>query len=181
MVWVNLLPWRERRLAARLRNSVMILLMIMLAGSVLLTVLYLQLAVENHRWRQQIEQRQAALAEADSLAQQLAEAQQQYQLLETRQQRQQRQLQLNQRWRQFVEALPQLMPERLWLTRFTQALSGVQIAGISQQLNDVDALRQQLLTQPLLQQVSTGNIERLPDGGLQFSLHAALQEGLVDE
>lgn len=181
MVWVNLLPWRERRLAARLRNSVMILLMIMLAGSVLLTVLYLQLAAENHRWRQQIEQRQAALAEADSLAQQLAEAQQQYQLLQTRQQRQQRQLQLNQRWRQFVEALPQLMPERLWLTRFTQALSGVQIAGISQQLNDVDALRQQLLTQPLLQQVSTGNIERLPDGGLQFSLHAALQEGQVDE
>jgi len=176
MVWVNLLPWRERLLAARLRHGAMALLIILLAGSVLLTVFYLQLAAENHRWRQQIEQRQAALAEADNLAQQLAEAQQQYQLLQTRQQRQQRQQQLNQHWQQFVEALPQLMPERLWLTRFTQALSGVQIFGISQQLDDVDALRQQLLSQPLLQQVSTGNIERLPEGGLQFSLRAALQE-----
>ncbi len=176
MVWVNLLPWRERLLAARLRHGAMILLIIMLAGSVLLAVLYFQLAVENHRWRQQIEQGQAALAEADNLAQQLAEAQQQYQLLQTRQQRQQRQLQRNQHWQQFVEALPHLMPERLWLTRFSQAISGVQISGISQQLDDVDTLRQQLLGQPLLQQVSTGNVERLPEGGLQFSLRAALQE-----
>ncbi|WP_437612660.1 PilN domain-containing protein [Erwinia sp. V71] len=181
MIWVNLLPWRERQRAARLRNDGIVLLAMMLTGGALLVVLYLQLAADNRHWRQQIEQRQRALTVADSLAQQLAEAQLQHQGLLERQQRQQRQQQLNQRWQQFVHSLPQLLPEYLWLTSFVQAPSGVQISGISQQLNDVDRLRQQLLTQPLLQQVSTGNIERLPDGGLQFSIRAALQEGNSDE
>ncbi|MBP2168644.1 Tfp pilus assembly protein PilN [Erwinia toletana] len=181
MVWVNLLPWRQQQLIKRRRSGLLAILALLLPGMTALLMLYQQLSANNLHWRQRVNQLQAAMAQADGLTQKLAAAQQQQHDLLARQQEQQRQQLRNQQWLQFARALPQLMPQTLWLTSLQQAISGFYISGISHQLEDVAAFRQQLSRQPLFQQVSHGSIERQSGGAMQFSLHASLQPELAHE
>ncbi|MFS2221825.1 PilN domain-containing protein [Pantoea sp. B65] len=181
MVWVNLLPWRERQLAARQRGWLLALLAIWLPAAGVLTALYQQLAADNLRGQLRVDQRQAAILQIDGLAQALAQVQQQRHSLLARQQQQQRQQRRNQQWQQFAQVLPQLMPPTLWLTSLQQAISGFHISGFSLEVADVTQFRQQLSRQPLFQQVSHGSIERQAGGMMGFSLLASLREDLSDE
>ncbi|MCU5771860.1 PilN domain-containing protein [Erwiniaceae bacterium BAC15a-03b] len=181
MVWVNLLPWRQQQLIKQRRGWWLVLLVLVLPGGTVLLMFCQQLATDNQHWRQRLNQLQVAMAQADGLAQKLAQAQQQRHDLLARQQKQQRQQLRNQQWLQFAGALPQLMPQSLWLTSLQQATSGFYISGISHQLEDVAVFRQQLGRQPLFQQIHHGSIERQSNGLMQFSLQASLQQELAYE
>jgi len=181
MVWVNLLNWREQQRAVRQRHWLWALAGLMVPGVMVMTLLHYRLAAENQLWQQRLNQRQAAVALADTLAQKLTQAQQEQQRLLAVQNQQQQRWQRNQQWYQFALALPQLMPEGMWLTSISKAISGFSVSGSGQQMADISAFRHQLEQQALFQQVSHGPVQRQAEGEMQFSLLASLQEETPNE
>lgn len=181
MVWVNLLSWREQQRAVRQRHWLWALAGIMAPCLMVMTLLHYQLAADNQYWQQRLSQRQAAVAQADVLAQKLALAQQEQQRLLAVQNQQQQRWQRNQQWYQFALVLPQLMPEGVWLSSISKAISGFSVSGSGQQMADISAFRQQLEQQVLFQQVSHGPVQRQAEGEMQFSLLASMQEGATHE
>lgn len=181
MVWVNLLPWRQQRIARRQRNHLLTLAALLITGLCLIAVLCYRISADNQQWQQRLQQRQAAIARADGLAKQLAQLQQEHQSLLGQQQQQRRQQQINQQWMRFALALPQLMPEQLWLTSISKAAAGFTLHGVGRRLADISALRQRLEQQSLFRQVLYGPVERQSGGEMHFSLIASLQEDLANE
>lgn len=175
MAWVNFLPWRRQRIIRQQRLYMRVLAALVLSGLCLLAALHFRLSAENQRWQQRLLQQQTAIADADERASQLAQLQQAYQGLLLRLTNRQRRQQINQQWLGFALALPQLVPEQLWLTRISKTAAGVTVHGVGHQLADIHALRLRLEEQSLFHQVSQGPVERQPDGDMQFSLLASLR------
>ncbi|WNN44646.1 PilN domain-containing protein [Winslowiella toletana] len=181
MVWVNLLHWREQQRAQRQRQWLWALTGITVPGLMAIAWLHNDLATSNQFWQQRLSQRQAAIALADALAYKLAQAQQEHQRLLAVQSQQQQRRQHNQQWYQFALALPQLMPEGVWLTGINKAISGFSVSGSGQQMADISDFRQQLEQQALFQQVKHGPVQRQAGGEMHFSLLASMQEESAHE
>lgn len=176
MLAVNLLPWRAQQLLLRRQHSVALLVVVLLVTLLLTLLLWwraeqrLQHAVRQHtdmtiqlqQIQQRLAQQQTLMAQRDDLLR--------------RQQAQQQRLQQHQRWQQFWQQLPALMPETLWLSRVERRQGQLVLDGLAQSLADVSAFRHQLQTQPLFAAVKQGSVQRQAQGDYRFALRARLQE-----
>ncbi|RWR02453.1 hypothetical protein ED28_08710 [[Pantoea] beijingensis] len=172
MIWVNFLPWRQRRRQRALYQWLMRALTPLLFGISLSIAIGWQLSEENYRWRERIARQEEAITQAGVLSAYLAQSLQEQRQLQVVQQKRLQQRQRNRGWHQFSQQLAQLMPETLWLTTIKKREEGVRIVGFCQQLADVREFRQQLGTLSLFQQVENQGVIRQAPGQLQFILLA---------
>lgn len=176
MLAVNLLPWR-RLLWQRQRQQSFTLL-----GCVLTVTLCAALALwwrGVQRQHQQQEIHAVSTQMLDALQQQLnrqrmllAQRDALQQAVQTRQWRAAQ----HQRWQQFWQQLPTLMPDTLWLNRVERRQGLFLLEGQAQSVLAVRDFRQQLTAQALFTRVRPGGLQRLSGGSYRFSLQARLQE-----
>ena len=180
MLAVNLLPWRAQQRQQRRQHSA-----VLLAGLLLCTLsLALLLWWRGEQRYQHAAPQQASMAiQLQQIQQQLAHQHallQQRDALLLKRQAQAQRLQQHQRWQQFWQLLPTLMPDTLWLSRVERRQGQLVLDGLAQSLADVSAFRQQLQTQPLFAAVKQGSVQRQAQGDYRFALRARLQE-VADE
>lgn len=176
MLAVNLLPWRRQQWQRRRRQSV-----VLLGFSLTITVITLLAGWWSSS--EALYQQQARLNEVshhrDGLQQHLtlqhSLLQQRDDLLRTRLVWQRQQAE-HQRWQQFWQQLPALMPDTLWLNRVERRQGVLVLEGQAQSVMSVRDFRQQLMTQPLLANVRSGHVQRLSGGDYRFILHARVEE-----
>jgi pilus assembly protein HofN len=176
MLAVNLLPWRTQQWQRRRQQSFLLLAATLLATGLMVMVLW---------WRgnEQYLQQQAILANAnqmrDMLQQQLtlqhSLLQQRDGLLQAQRLLQQKRLE-HQRWQQFWQQLPTLMPDALWLSRIERRQRILLFEGQAQSMLAVRDFRQRLVTQPLFASVRPGAVQRQAGGDYRFVLQARVQE-----
>ncbi|MGD9426220.1 PilN domain-containing protein [Pantoea sp. NSTU24] len=173
---VNLLPWRQRRLQQQQRQSLAVLLLVMVS----LLLWGMQQIWRIQRARQHVVQvvsvQQQALdhlatqrAEQKALLAQLAVVQQQ----QARQRRQRVQLAA---WQRFWQELPALLPDSVWLTWLEKRDQRLTLEGMAQNMAAIRQFRQQLTTVALFEQVKQGGVKRQSEGLYQFSLRLAVRE-----
>ena len=176
MLAVNLLPWRAQQWQRRRKQSISWLALTLSCTLLLLLALWLRGA----RIQQQQNQALANMTQAlDALQQQLVEQktliQRRDELQQLKREQQQRQMQ-HQRWQDFWQQLPELMPDTLWLQRAERRQAQLQLDGQAQSMAAVREFRQQLLSHSLFSAVKQGSVQRQPSGDYRFTLLARLQE-----
>lgn len=171
MVWVNLLPWRQRQLQKAWRVW-------RLAGGVL--VLGLSLLMLEGYWQRSLNHQQSltlgllstALNDAQALSGRVKAEQQQLSTL----QRQQDRLELRQQqmalWRDFARTLGPLFPPDTWLNALHKTRKGLVLRGVASSIKELHELRDRLREVALFKQVSLGAVQRIRTGEMTFDMQA---------
>ncbi|MDU1575665.1 MAG: PilN domain-containing protein [Pantoea sp.] len=180
MIAVNMLPWRHARLR-RQRRAVLGLTATLLLALVLTAALALWRldCVSQHLLRAQSEARETLTAIAQRISQR-RELQQQLTAQQATWRRARRHADDLMRWHRFWQALPALMPQRVWLERVEKMPTQLRIEGRAQEMRAIGELRRRLDEAALFAAVRQGNVERQPDGVYRFTLRAHLEE-IADE
>lgn len=173
MVYINLMPWRQRRRQRQWR--VWHLLAI---GAVALLMVK---AVEGY-WQQQLNRLQSGERQRWSEAlEQAAALQTRYQFarrqLSERQEVQRRQDERWQelaRWFSFLDVLSDGLPPDVWLRSLQKAQRHVVLEGFSRSIGGLEQLRGRLRQWPEASAVTQGALRREPAGEIGFSLSLQL-------
>lgn len=169
MVWVNLLPWREAQRKRQRRRWAWVLSL--LATFFMATGLptFCKQAL-NQQYESLVRLRKAAHQRLeDQLAQMSALLQEKEALQRQLVDRQQRQYRLE-RWHEFTQRLPEVMPDTLWLSTLSKNASSLTLSGSCRGMRDLEAFRLQLQKLAMVAQVRTGPLSRGPHGDLAFNL-----------
>ncbi|MGE1563290.1 PilN domain-containing protein [Pantoea septica] len=180
MIAVNMLPWRHARLR-RQRRAVLGLTATLLLALTLTAALALWRLdrVSQHLLSVQSEAHHALTAIAQRISQR-RELQQQLAAQQAAWRRARRHADDLMRWHRFWQALPALLPQRVWLERVEKMPTQLRIEGRAQEMRAIGELRHHLDEAALFAAVRQGNIERQPDGIYRFTLRAHLEE-IADE
>lgn len=181
MIWVNLLPWREKQLKRVWRQEMLSFALALLLLGFMVSVLLQKFQYGYQHWQRTVGLWQNTLQQAESLVRQRGKAISEFELL----QQQQRQLQAfslqTRRWLFFIQNFAAEMPDTLWLIRMEKAQHRVTLTGFSPGLEEIDQFRHKLSQYPLFLSVSPGIIERQSDGHLLFTLHATVNSVVADD
>lgn len=173
MVYINLMPWRQRRRQRQWR-----VWRLLAIGAL---ALLMGRAVEGY-WQQQLNRLQDGERQRWSEARdQAAEWQTRYQFarrqLNERQEarrRQDEQWQELTRWFSFLDVLSDGLPPDVWLQSLQKAQRHVVLEGFSHSIDGLEQLRGHLHRWPEASAVTQGALRRAPTGEIGFSLNLLL-------
>lgn len=171
MVWVNLLPWRERWLRQQrfrwLRSLILppLCLLLCIAAGYGQGKLNALRARQNALWQQAGAQLQQAITQRTALQKRL-DAQQP--LLAQLRWRHQQGL----RWQQLLPLLAQQLPDALWLAQLQGDDRRITLRGFCSQVEEVHQLRAVLQRAGLFRQANIGRLQRQQNGRLAFTVTA---------
>lgn len=171
MVWINLLPWRERWLQRQRRRWLVSL------GLLPLLLVSALLGARLADWHSQLRLQQlSAWQQASALLLQVSGQKMRWQkLLSDRHSAlsaQQRHYLRGLRWRQLVAALPEHLPDSLWLTKLHSDGEQLSIQGLCYQVSEAHQLSNWLAEQAKFSAVAFSRIARTASGELAFTLQA---------
>ncbi|PIJ51201.1 hypothetical protein BL250_05925 [Erwinia sp. OLTSP20] len=171
MVWVNLLPWRERWLAAQRKHWLRMLLLpaLLVSLSVVCAIAWQQDNVlqtrENQCWQLAQAQLKRAIERKTALQQAIHAAQEKLQYLERRNQR-------LKRWQKLVSVLDKAVPPGLWLAEIRGDNRKIAFTGHSSKVSDSGLFRTVLKQSGLFDQLLMTRLERADSGLFDFTLTA---------
>lgn len=178
MYQVNLLPWRRQRLR---RRGVFWLCMFALQLVLLLLVTVAVFSLQHSRQVQRQESLESLTEALTVLTQRYQQAQQalaQFEQQKARVELQARNLQHNQRYRQFLQQLSVAVPPPLWLIALDGSLQGgLQLRGFSRHSAAIAQFEQRLTAMPLLRQHRLEEVVQSKDSLLAFTLMAWGRDG----
>ncbi|SFN43454.1 hypothetical protein SAMN05216516_107115 [Izhakiella capsodis] len=180
MVWVNLLPWRERRLASLRRIWLKGLLtpFALLCAVALVITIQRQFnslkAIENQTWRQSQMQLKHVFTQKTALQRQVSAGQVKLDKLERRHQR-------LMRWQKLMTLLGEKLPVGLWLTEIRGDVKTVTFTGRCAQVEDSALLRKALLNARLFDRLLVTHFRRASSGTLDFTLVGHWSEAGSDD
>ncbi|OON39325.1 hypothetical protein BTJ39_13660 [Izhakiella australiensis] len=180
MVWVNLLPWRERWLASQRRRWLKgLLLPLMLPGVIALAgMLQHQFnalkAIENQAWRQSQTQLKHALARRAALQRLIRSEQATLERLERRHRR-------LMGWQQLMNTLDARLPPGLWLTAISGDAQAVIFTGRCTQVEESTLFRSALQSAGLFDRLTITHLKRAAGGSLDFTLTGRWAEAGRDD
>lgn len=181
MVWVNFLPWRAERLKRRWQRWLLVLVAMVLMLLIANVPIWGQQRV-NLQTVKLIEQIKQAQQHVTQRLKQLALLETEREALRQLAASQLRQREALERWSLFVRELTKAMPDALWLTGLTKNLESLTVAGVCQDVSDLDAFRRRLQAMAMIDQVKMGTVSRSKEGQLLFHLLASLSlESRADE
>jgi len=175
MAFVNLMPWRQRRLRQRWRVW-------RLLGLALLMSLALGLLIGF--WQHGLNQQQIKMREAWPVAQKEAAALYDrtlaaHQQLERQQQAQRRRLQQREaliRWADTVRLLETELPSDVWLRSLKKNQQGLVLQGLSRSISGIYQVQGRLRRSSGIEDATLGALRRDASGNISFNLHLRLGE-----
>lgn len=166
---VNVLAWREQRMASRLRFW-----LIVMSGGVCLVLVMVAWRIaagwqEGQQQRLLLGHERATLVEAQQMADRMsAKAQEHVRLREAAQQVERREAQTL-RWSHALEALVRALPSQAWLSRLEMHQDTLHVEGFARDEAAITVLKKQALSGGL-QLIGLGAFMRQKSGEWRFTL-----------